>query len=276
MPGGLRGAFEGCQTVDGNDNVKNSQSPFTDVDLTMEDYRPFSILSLICLLMSILLGVITLVKPSLAVGSILMAIFAVVLLVWLHPRKRKLSGYRLAGMALFISLFVVAASISYKQYRLAHLENTAVRLSNEFLDLAKQGRVHELYQLTLDYDDRVKPGGSLVERYGTLTSPGPELELYLKQEPELSLRQDGEQAELELLLKSYMDREIYKERFMVGYKYTRPDGEARFFSVFLMRLDYPTPPGPQWYVFNIMNYQPKIPRSLTQQQQGADTMPEDM
>ncbi|MCH2181598.1 MAG: hypothetical protein MK108_06285 [Mariniblastus sp.] len=256
--------------------MKNSQSPFTDVDLTIENYRPFSILSLACLLLAALAGIITIVKPSLIFGSVAMAVFASAILIWLHPQRQKLLGYRLAGIALFISLFVVAASIAYQQYRLVHLQNTAVRFCNEFLDLAKQGRMHELYQLTLNYDNRAKPGESLVERYGTLTSPGPELDMYLKQEPELSLRQDGDQAELNLLLKSYIEREIYKEKFMIGFKYNRPDGEARYFSMFLMRLDYPEPHGPQWYVYNITNYQPSIPRNLTQQQQGVESMPDDM
>ena len=256
--------------------MKNSQSPFTDVDLTIENYRPFSVISLICLLFSLLMSVIVIVKHDFAIGAMAAAVFAIALLIWLHPRKQKLSGYHLASVALFVSLFAVTASTAYQQYRISYLQNAAVRISNEFLDLAKQGRMHELYQLTLDYNYRVKTGGSLVERYGTLTSPGAELELYLKQEPELALRQDGGQGKLQPIIKSYLGIDIYKEKFLVGYKYERPDGEIRFFSLFLVRFNYPQPIGPQWQVYNITNYQPAIPRALTEQQQGVESMPDDM
>jgi hypothetical protein len=197
-------------------------------------------------------------------------------LIWLHPKKQNLSGYNLAAVALFVALFATSSSIAYQQFRLGHLQNTAIMFGGKWLELAEQGRMHELYQMSLEYNNRADVGSSLVEKYGTLTSPGPELELYLKQEPEVSLRTDGDQADVSPIAVSYKKDHIFKEKFIIGYKYERPGGETRLFSLYLMRMDYPTPPGPQWYVYGIINHNPNIPRQLTQEQIGGETMPTDM
>jgi len=256
--------------------VDTNQSPFTDVDLTIEDYRPFSILSLISLLLSVFLGLLVIVNPNLFAGSVAAAVLAGFTLIWLHPKKQNLSGYKLAAVALFVALFATSSSITYRQFRLGHLQNTAIAFGEKWLELARQGRMHELYQVSLEYNNRAKAGSSLVEKYGTLTSPGPELELYLKQEPEISLRKDGDQASVSVVAVSYAKSDIFKEKFIVGCKYDRADGETRLFSLYLMRMDYPTPPGPQWYLYGIVNHNPKIPRQLTKEQLGEETMPADM
>ncbi|MCP4952417.1 MAG: hypothetical protein GY922_11300 [Proteobacteria bacterium] len=256
--------------------MENNSSTFTDVDLTLEDYRPFSMLALMSLLASLFSGFVALVNPNMLAGSVASAILASFALILLHSKKQKISGYRLAVFALFISLFAGSASVAYQQFFLRHKTNTARVLANEWLELAKQGRMHELYQMTLDNNDRAEAGTNLVEEYGTLTSPGPELQLYLKQEPELSLRADGDQARLTHIGTSHEEIEIYKQRFIVRYKYERPNGETRLFSITMTRLDYPLPVGPHWYVLGITNDSPKIPRQLTQEQMGGETMPEDM
>ncbi|MDG2185659.1 MAG: hypothetical protein P8K79_08270 [Mariniblastus sp.] len=252
--------------------MDTNQSPFTDVDLTIEDYRPFSVLSLVSLLLSVFLGLMVVINPNLFAGSLAAAVLAGFILIWLRPKKQNLSGYKLAAVALFIALFATFSSLAYRQFRIWHLQNTAVAFGEKWLDLAKQGRVHELYQMSLEYNKRAKVGSSLVEKYGTLTSPGVELEMYLKQEPEASLRKDGDQATLSTIAVSYKKGLIYKEEFIVGYKYDRPGGEPWLFSLYLMRMDYPTPPGPQWYVYGVVNHNPSIPRQLTQQQTGVESM----
>lgn len=256
--------------------MDDNRSPFTDVDLTIEDYRPFSMLSLVSLLLSLFCGMLVMVNPPMAPGAVMAAGFAIFVLAWLFPRRRKINGYKMAGCALFISLFAISSSLAYQQHRRKHLEQTAVAFSENWVDLARQGRIHELYQLSLHYNNRATPETDLVQKYGTLTSPGPELELYLKQEPEVSIRQDAEEGRLQTVLTKYEKLGILKERVIVGFKYTRPNGDVREFGLYLVRMDYPTPPGPQWYVEGLVNYNPKIARQLTDQQRGTESMPEDM
>ena len=196
--------------------MDTNQSPFTDVDLTIEEYRPFSVLSLVSLLLSVFLGLMVILNPNMFAGSLAAAVLAGFILIWLYPKKQNLSGYKLAAVALFIALFATSSSLTYRQFRLWHLKNTAIGFGEKWVELAKQGRVHELYQMSLEYNNRAKVGSSLVEKYGTLTSPGPELEMYLKQEPEASLRKDGDQATLSPIATRYKKAPIHKEKFIVG------------------------------------------------------------
>ena len=219
---------------------------------------------------------LVIVNPPMAPGAVMAAGFAVFVLAWLFPRRRKINGYKMAGLALFISLFALSSSLAYQQQRREHIVRAAIVFGGDWVDLAQQGRIYELYQLSLNYNSRATPETDLVQKYGTLTSPGPELELYLKQEPEVAIREDAEQAQLETVLTKYEKLGILKERVIVGYKYTRPNGDIREFGLYLIRMDYPTPLGPQWYVEGLVNYKPQIARQLTDQQRGTEAMPEDM
>ena len=119
--------------------MDKNQSPFTDVDLTIEDYRPFSVLSLATFLLAVFLGLIAIVNPKLIVGSVAVSVLAGFTLIWLRPKKQRLSGYWLAAAALFISLFAASSSVAYQQFRFWHLKKASITFCDEFLELAKQG-----------------------------------------------------------------------------------------------------------------------------------------
>ena len=252
----------------------NETSAFTDPDLLVDDYRRFSPLALIALLISLGVGVIAIVNKSILPFTVVAAVFSIVTLILMHRSSHRLIGYRLAGLGLFVAVFCGTAGWAYHQYRYQHLRRVAMDVGEQWLDLAQQGRMHELYQLSLQYTWRQPSGTDLVKAYGSLEKPGKEMELYLRQEPERSIREDGDQAKFTLMATLYNKPRLLREAFILGYLYQRPNGETRKFNLHLIRCDYPTPPGPIWYFEGVSNIDPQIDRQATRQQQGAEQMDE--
>ncbi len=257
--------------------MNEQKSVFTDQDLTIEEYRSFSAVSLILFIPAVILSLVIAVNKYMIPLGLILAGVTFAYVIYLGLAKRNYIGTILAKMALFLLLFSVTASYQYHQSRLKHLSQVAIEFAEDYFEVVKENRMHEAYQLTLGYDFRVAPGTNLIREYGTLEEPGDEMTLYLKQYPERLIRVDGDKAKLQRVAINYRRPKPIRETFTIRYIYDPADGsEQRIFDIGMMRLNYPSPPGPQWYVEGIANIRPRTQRSMTKPQLGTPPSPDDM
>lgn len=248
----------------------NEERVFDEPDLTVDNYRQFSGLALLTFLVCLLGAVLAVLNKNLIWTAFLAAIFAVVAIAFLHRARKQLIGFRLCTIGLFIALFAGSATIAYWEYRYEHLCAKAVEFGEQWLDLVKQGRMHEAYQLTLRPDWRRTSGTDLARVYGSLENPGRVMHTYLRQEPEKSIREDGQNAKLTLQDIRYSRPRLRSEQFDLEYLYERPDGEKRVILVQFVRSQSLPPLNPLWHIEAVINVDPFIRRVMTDEQVRLD------
>ncbi len=250
--------------------IVNEERVFDEPDLTVDNYRQFSGLALLTFLACLLGAGLAILNKNLVWTAFLAAFFALVAIGILYRNRKELIGFRLCSIGLFIALFAGSATLSYWQYRYDHLAQTAVEFGEEWLDLVKQGRMHEAYQLTLRPDWQRSPGTDLARVYGSLENPGRVMHTYLRQEPEKSIREDGEAAKITLREIRYSRPRLASEQFELEYEYERPDGENRIFRVQFVRSQSLPPLNPLWHIETVINVDPFIRRVMTDEQVRLD------
>ncbi len=251
--------------------MQENESVFTDVDATLSGYRAFSPVAFLALIVSLIAASITLVNASLVGVAFFAAAWAAITLFILH-RVRSKTGFRLATFALFIALMAASATITYRHYRFAHLSQAAADHSRTWLQMLQDGKIHEPYQLSLKLSKRRKPGTRLASYYGTLEAPTADFKLFLEDEPEKSIREDGSDCSFirgRMLYKKTADK---REDFVIGYIFKRSDPSKgdRQIDIVMRRQVHLEPHGVQWIVEQIVNIQPKINRKLTAEKRNSE------
>ncbi len=251
--------------------MADSDSIFTDQDMTVQNYRSFSPLSLIAFVVSCAVSLIALVNYNLVFLAGVGVIFAVISIYKLIRRQGRSTGYVLSALALAMPLFSIAAPITYHRLRLKHLVETAIEYSETWLELVQDGKIHEPYELTLLRYQREKIGTDLAVARGPVSAPKNELQFYLKNEPEISIRADGHKGTLRRVGLVYYDAEskISVENFNVLYEYTRPDGDQRRFRLRMRRQIYDRGTTVYWNVI-VMNIMPRESRIIYRPAVGGD------
>ena len=239
-----------------------NESVFTDDDMTVETYRAFSPAALAAFLFSAVTSLIGLVNSNLLALPVVALLFAIFSLFKLLSIKGPSMGWTLTALAIMMPLFAITAPLCYRQIRLYHITDTAIEHANAWLELSKQGKVHEAYQMTQLRYARAEPGSDLAVELGTTSNPGKELEAYVENEPEISLRKDGDQAKLEVINVNYFQDKSFRnvEHVVVNYRYTRPDGEKRLFSIDMRRHVYAGKNEVYWSVWEVRNRKPSFER----------------
>ena len=254
--------------------MHKEDSAFTDVDSTLDDYRAFSPLSLLALILALITGVIALVNASFVFLPMIAAVWAALTLVFLHAKGKGKTGVGMAVFALVFALICSTAPISYRHYRFRHLSQTAVEHAQKWLELVQQGKTYEPYQLTLRISKRRSPGTRLSAIYGSKDKPTPDFKVYLENEPEKSIRTDGTNCKLVPLANLlYRKTKAKQEDFYVGFEFQRADSnlESRFFQVQMRRQEHLEPYGVQWIAEWVFNMRPQLPRRATREKTGEPT-----
>ena len=244
--------------------MNDDNSFFTDDDMTVETYRVFSPASLAAFLLSLFLGTISLVNRDLVYISVPALIFALYSLVRLCLIKGKATGWILTSLAVFIPIFAMAAPMTYRYYRLGYLADQAIEHSQTWLKLVQDGKVHEPFQLMQLKYGREEPGTDLAVALGTVDNPGKDLEYYLRNEPEITIREDGDQGTFKIKGINYFEDEAIStvEHFLIRYEYTRPAGDKRIFDIDMRRQKYAAKNDVVWNVWRIRNIEPKSRRHI--------------
>ena len=121
---------------------------------------------------------LALVHPGLWIVPPLAAIMAVYALRTIVNRKAELIGSSLALAGLAMALFFGVWGPARLVTRQAKLYSEARSRAEEWIDLVRDGRLHEAYELHLKADERQSAGISLADYYGDLSQPaaGPKIE----------------------------------------------------------------------------------------------------
>ena len=243
-----------------------SNTTFTDdVALQLDDYNPFSILALMALLFAIFCCILAIFNGQLVAFPVLSALFGAFALYRLYSRGMR-RGYLMAGVALLASIFVFSGILGYQTLRFTRLQSLANQYCDEWLELIKDGKTLEAYQLTVDFHEREEEGTDLSRIYGSVENPQPGLATYLKLEPEKSIRDLGANAKIRSGEKTdYFRVDYFHERFEC-HRFLDRSHESKddFHFVVIMERTRPLEADIYWEVVGIVNISPKIPRSERQ------------
>ena len=233
-------------------------------------YRKISTMAIICFVFALLACLLAFSNKALLVFPILTAMLSVVTLILMHLSKKKLMGFSLAAVALFVSVFSFTLFATYHQKKYDRLHETAIAHGNTWLQFLKTNQPHIAYQLHIPITARKEHGFNLVDHYGSVEQPKSELAAYLAMEPEKSILADGENAKIEI--DSVIPRLESKARavdFFIIYRYKRlGEDKPRLFSCQLRRFDSLIS-GPEWHIIRVENVLPKTKRSLPQELKDA-------
>lgn len=220
--------------------MADQESVFTDQDMTLETYRAFSPLALTSFFVSLLLSSIAVINPVLVGLTIPAILLALVCIGLLFRNRHKMTGFKLAGLALAFPISAGAGVLSYQWIRFEFKQAEAIRHADEWLQLVEEGKTHEPFELMQLRYARQPVGTDLAAVYGDEHNPGPELEYYLRNQPERDLREDGGTGTW-THTNVYFQRDPLvptADRFIVEYDYRRPSGESRVFALDMRRHLY--------------------------------------
>ena len=217
-----------------NDSTSSRQ------DMTVDDYRAFSGLSLAAFLVTLIFTTIAAVNPSLNLIAIIPIGLAIISVVQLSFSPVKSSGHIFTALALILPTAVLSFNAAYGSLRLDYLVNTAVKHSESWVKLVQDGKLLEAHELTLSRYQREDDGSDLTVARGTEENPNKEFESYLKNGLDQALREDGDQAKLTRAggVRYAKEPKLPVENFYVRYNYERPDGSKRKFVIQMRRHKY--------------------------------------
>ena len=241
-----------------------TSSRFTDEPMTLEHYRPISFMSVIVFILALMFATISLVNYGLVLLSLLGIILSVIMLIRLHSVKSPPQSFMFAGAALAVSLFGFTFPITYQSLRYKHLEALAIQHSETWLDMVKNGKTLEAYEMSLQKSDRQPPGTDLKMIHGSLEDPSEDLQKYLDMQPEKTLRELGPDAEIELEKVEYYRRHSRHDMFEVHYRLHRTEWERDDY-VFAMLMERIHPIGPDdvyWEFRKMIPLRPKFGRAV--------------
>lgn len=243
--------------------TEESKSMFSNSDMEIGNYRKISGLAIISFAFALLACLVAFSNKSFLFLPIVTAVISVLVLILMHRSKKKLLGFSLAAAALFISLFSFTLFTTFHQKRYNRIQKAAIEHGNTWLKLLKTKQPQIAYQLHIPIQNRKERGFNLIDHYGTIENPKPELAEYLAMEPEKSIIADGESAKIEIeTVVAKLESRTRTDDFYIVYRYERDgEDEPRLFSCILRRIDSLVS-GPQWHILRVKNEVPKIERKL--------------
>lgn len=236
--------------------VQFSNDTFT----TPEDYNPFSIMAFLAFMFSLLCIVLAVCNPKLLSLPVFSALLGAFVLYRLHATNMA-RGHYLAGFALLASIFVFVMTASYQSMRYKHLEATAIKHCETWLNLVKTNQVYESHEMTLDFEKRHSEGTDLARLYGPVDQPDEDLQKYLDLEPEKTIRTIGENAKIKVGRIAYARPYSVFDRFEIHHHLDRSAAEEEefHFTIVLLRTK-PIKEKIYWEIEGLVNVSPPIPR----------------
>ena len=241
-----------------------TSSRFSDEPQTIEEYAPFSFLSVLVFVLALVFATISLVNYVLVLLALVGVILSVLMLFRLHSVSSPPQPFMFACAALAVSLIGFAFPITYQSLRYRHLEKVAVEHSQTWLDLVKNGKTLEAYELSLQKDERQPPGTDLKMIHGRVDDPTEDLQEYLDMQPEKSLRELGPDAELTLEKVEYHRRHNRHDMFEVHYRLHRTEWERDdyVFAMLMERIHPFAPLDVYWEFRKMVPIRPKFARGV--------------
>lgn len=236
---------------------------FSDSDLEVVDYRKISALAIASIVLSSLACLVAFSNKTFLFLPVVTAFLSALTLILMHSSKKKLLGFTLAAVALFISLFSFTLFTTYHQQKFDRINEYAIQHGNTWLQLLKSKQPQIAYQLHIPAQLRKESGFNLVDHYGSIENPKAELAAYLAMEPEKSIIADGENATIEIeTVAAKLQSSVRTDDFYIIYKYKREgEKEPRLFSCQLRRFDSLVT-GPRWHIVRVTNISPNTKRVL--------------
>lgn len=226
----------------------------------IESYRPFSGWAIASLALSIV-SVLGMINPQLFLLPLIALVISLVTCIRISWSKTQPIGSWLALVAVLLSGFFLSGGVVYTRLRQQHYFGLARQYADTWFDLVRDGEIYRPHHLLKDWPRRQPSNVDLDEYYAGLTNiPNKfqdskiEVDGYIQQEPEKSIRQYGKRMTCRFLGDSYYQYQIKTEFFTLKYELEWPPESGRPkwpLLIMLQRKEHKQPYGNQWTVIDV-------------------------
>ncbi len=159
-------------------------------------YRAVSKLAVVAALLG-LLSFTAMIHPLLLILPVVAIVAALVALGAMAANATELTGRRLALVGMALGVFFGSASVGRLISRDALLAARAQRVAENWMQLARENRREEAYEMTLSPTHRQPKGADLAKYYAASAERNKELQQYFSVSPVRELFEHGGEGKLE-------------------------------------------------------------------------------
>lgn len=239
-----------------------------DDERMIESYRPFSGWGIASIAIAIF-SVLGMINPQLIILPLIALVVSVLTCIYNSWSKSQPIGSWLALLAAFLSGFFLTSGTVYQQLREKHYFGLARKFADTWFELVREGEIYRPHHLMKDWPTRQPSDVDLDVYYAGLTKiPNKfkdtkiEIDDYILQEPEKSIREFGSKVTCRYLSDFFFRDEVKTEYYQLLYVLEWPPELGRPnwpVMVEMQRKEHKQPYGNQWTLRDVTPYgEPKM------------------
>jgi hypothetical protein len=239
-----------------------------DDERMIESYRPFSGWAIASLVLAII-SVLGMINPQLFLLPLIALVVSLLTCLRNSWSKTQPIGSWLALVAALLSGFFLTSGTTYTRFRQQHYFSLARQFAETWFDLVRDGEIYRPHHLLKDWPTRQPSNVDLDQYYASLTNiPNKfkdskiEIDDYIKQDPEKSMREFGRKMNYRYVGDFFFRDEVKTEYYQLEYvlqwppETGRPDWPV---LVEMQRKEHKQPYGNQWTLRDVIPYgEPKM------------------